>query len=155
MNEQKKAGIDQFMFRDLHPSLFLGTTSDRYAGWLGQVYSKARYEGKLSSRSHSVGGRSFKEEVLPVESVAEYFEHFPVLELDFTFYRPLLSKNLEPAQNYHVLRTYRRYLKDADHLILKVPQVVFARKVRRKGRFTENPDYLNAQLFTGSFMSLL
>jgi uncharacterized protein YecE (DUF72 family) len=32
-------------------------------------------------------GKTFIEEVLPVDSVQEYFEHFPVLEIDFTFYR--------------------------------------------------------------------
>jgi hypothetical protein len=33
-----------------------------------------------------VGDQTFIEKVLPVESVAEYFEPFPVLEIDFTSY---------------------------------------------------------------------
>jgi uncharacterized protein YecE (DUF72 family) len=151
MSETNKVRIKQFMFRNLYPGVFLGTASDRYAGWLGQAYSKERYQGRVSGRSHIVGGKSFKEEVLPVENVVEYFEHFPVLELDFTFYRPLLDNDLAPTQNYHVLRTYGRYLKGADRVILKVPQVVFARKLQTKGRFTKNPDYLNVQLFIRQF----
>jgi len=35
--------------------------------------------------------------------VGEYFEHFPVLEIDFTFYRLLLDQEGQPTQNYHGL----------------------------------------------------
>jgi uncharacterized protein YecE (DUF72 family) len=98
-----------------------------------------------------VGGKSFTEQVLPVDSVEEYFAHFRVLELDFTFYRPLLEGDGQPTQNYHTLRTYRQHLKDADRLILKVPQIVFAQKLRRDGRFVENSDYLNPELFIRQF----
>lgn len=91
------------------------------------------------------------EETLPVESVEEYFEHFSVLELDFTFYRVLLGRDLKPTQNYHVLRTYAKHLGRDDRLILKVPQVIFAQKLWRGGTFLENPDYLSAEVFTRQF----
>ena len=42
---------------------------------------------------------------LPVESVGEYFEYFPILEIDYTFYRPLLESKGSPSSNYHVLKS--------------------------------------------------
>jgi hypothetical protein len=36
---QKTADLSQFKFRDLHPKLSIGTASDRYAGWLGHIYT--------------------------------------------------------------------------------------------------------------------
>ena len=75
---------EEFRFRLLHPKILMGTASDRYAGWIGQIYTKNRYEGPISRRSNKVGGKTFQEEVLAVESVAEYFEHFPVLEINLT-----------------------------------------------------------------------
>ena len=141
--------LDKFLFRDLHPQIKIGTASDRYAGWIGQIYSENNY--KISSRMKSLGGKSFKEEILPVESVKEYFEHFSVLEIDFTFYRPLLDKDLKPTPNFQVLNTYKRYLGKNDRLILKVPQAVFAQRLRKGGKFVENPDYLNAEMFSRQF----
>ena len=31
---------DFYFFRDAHPNLRLGTASDRYAGWIGQIYTR-------------------------------------------------------------------------------------------------------------------
>jgi uncharacterized protein YecE (DUF72 family) len=151
MAEKKGLDIEEFRFRDLHPNVFIGTASDRYAGWIGQIYSGERYGERITRRSKRVGGRTFQEEVLPVESVIEYFRHFSVLELDFTFYRPLLDKSLEPTQNYRVLEAYRKYLEKDDRLILKVPQAVFAQRLRRGGEFIANPDYLNPEVFARHF----
>ena len=86
-----KSQLDKFQFRNLHPQVLIGTASDRYAGWLGQIYSQDRYQGRITKRTKIIGGKSFIEEVLPVDSVAEYFEHFTVLEIDFIFYRPLFQ----------------------------------------------------------------
>lgn len=144
-------GIERFYFRDLHPQVFMGTASDRYAGWIGQIYSEERYGNRVTSRSKTVGGKSLKEEVLPVESVEEYFQHFPVLELDFTFYRPLLDRDLQPTQNFQVLLAYKRHLREEDRLILKVPQAIFAQRLRRGGEFVENPEYLSAKIFVDQF----
>ena len=142
---------DSFAFRGLHPDVSIGTASDRYAGWIGQIYSADRYSNRIKSRQNRVGGQSFVERVLPIESVQEYFEHFGVLELDFTFYRLLSESDGGPTQNYHVLRQYRGYRGEDDPLILKVPQIIFAQKLRRKGGFLENRDYLNAEIFTRQF----
>lgn len=138
-----------FQFRDLNPELAIGTSSDRYAGWIGQIYAEGRY--KTVSRSKKVGGQSFKERVLPIESVAEYFEHFPILELDFTFYRPLLDQNLEPTSSFHTLVSYAEHLKPGDGIILKAPQMVMARSIRAGKSFGENENYLNAKLFIDRF----
>jgi uncharacterized protein YecE (DUF72 family) len=83
-----------------------------YAGWIGQIYSEGRYEKGITRRSHKVGDKTFNEETLPVESVTEYFEHFPLLEIDYTFYRPLLESTGNPTQNFHVLKTYRQHMKE-------------------------------------------
>jgi hypothetical protein len=93
-----EGGRKSFLFRDLHPNIFFGTASDRYAGWIGQVYSAGRYEKGITRRSHKVRDKTFNEETLPVESVTEYFEHFPLLEIDYTFYRLLLGKDGSPLR---------------------------------------------------------
>jgi uncharacterized protein YecE (DUF72 family) len=129
----------------------LGTASDRYAGWIGQVYSEDLYLGRISSRTNKIGGKSFKEMVLPVDSLGEYFDHFRVLEVDYTFYQMLLDKNGNPTRSYHVLRSYRDHLTVDDTLILKVPQVVFARKIRSGSGYAPNETYLNAEDFTHRF----
>ncbi|MCJ7679218.1 MAG: DUF72 domain-containing protein [Candidatus Aminicenantes bacterium] len=143
--------INAYRFRDFHPSLFLGTTSDRYAGWMGQIYTADKYEGRITSRTKVLDGKTYYEEVLPVESVSEYFTHFPALELDFTFYRPLLDQKGEPTSNLKVLETYARYIGSGDSLIVKVPQAVTARKIRKGEIFIDNPDYLDPDLFTRRF----
>ena len=151
MLQQEVLNPEEFKFRGLHPDVSIGTASDRYAGWIGQVYSADRYANRIRSRLHKVGGRSFAERVLPIDSVEEYFEHFGVLELDFTFYRPLVDTDGHPTQNYHALKNYRQHLREGDPLLLKVPQIIFAQKLRRGGKFIENPDYLNADIFAGQF----
>jgi len=144
-------GIEKFQFRNLHPKISIGTASDRYAGWIGQIYSKDRYKNKIKSRSKKLAGKSFQEDVLPVESVEEYFQHFSFLELDFTFYRLLLNGDLQPTTNYHVLSTYKKYLTENDKITLKVPQVIFAKKLWRSGKFIENKDYLATRVFIDQF----
>jgi len=125
--------------------------SDRYAGWIGQIYSEGRYEKGITRRSHKVGDKNFNEETLPVESVSEYFEHFSLLEIDYTFYRLLLEKDGKPTPNFHVLKSYRQHMKDGDFVLLKAPQIVIARKLRRGSAFVENENYLNADIFTKQF----
>jgi uncharacterized protein YecE (DUF72 family) len=148
---RESSKLEHFQFRDLHKNVFMGTASDRYVGWIGQIYSADRYTNGITRRTKSVGGRAFVEEVLPVESVEEYFQHFRVLELDFTFYRLLLDKDGRPTQNFHVLRTYCQHLNKEDQIILKVPQTIFARKLRRRGGYVENEQYLRPEIFTRQF----
>ena len=151
MSERESLDLQHFYFRGLHPRVFLGTASDRYAGWLGQIYSEEGYVDKISRRKKTVGKVPFVEEVLPVDSVEEYFQHFRVLELDFTFYRLLLEEDERPTPNYHVLQKYRQYLREGDAIIVKVPQAVCAQKLWRGGKFVENHTYLNHQIFIRQF----
>jgi uncharacterized protein YecE (DUF72 family) len=151
MGNEKIESIASFQFRDLHPNLFMGTASDRYAGWMGQIYTEERFGRDITRRSKKVGGKTFREEVLPVQSVEEYFRHFRVLELDFTFYLPLLDRVEKPTRVFHLLHTYRQYLKPDDRLVLKAPQVIFARKILRQGKYIENEQYLNPGVFIKQF----
>lgn len=145
------SNLETFHFRDLHPRISLGTASDRYAGWIGQIYSAERYVGRITRRAKKVGGNNFIEEVLPVESVEEYFEHFRTLELDFTFYSPLLEENGTPTSSFHTLQAYRKHLKNQDRLILKAPQIFFARKIRRGKAYIPNEQYLDTKGFMERF----
>lgn len=140
-----------FRFRHVHPQVRIGTATDRYAGWLGQIYTPERYAERITLRTHEVGGRTFTEGILPVDSVEEYFEHFGVLEIDFTYYRPLLDEHLHPTETFHMVRTYAGHLKEDDLLMLKAPQAVVAPRVRRGGGSEANPHYLDAEFFTHRF----
>jgi uncharacterized protein YecE (DUF72 family) len=149
--KQEAAKLDQFLFRDIHPGVFLGTATDRYAGWLGQIYPQKSYAHRLTRRTKRVGGKTYIQEVLPIDSVVDYFEHFRVLELDFTFYQPLLNSRGKPNASYEVLRRYKQYLSRDHAIVLKAPQAVLARKSLRAGKFSENSEYLNPALFTRHF----
>lgn len=151
MDALKTAEIEAFRFRDLHPGLLLGTASDRYAGWMDQIYTRERWINGITRRTKTVGGKHFVEEVLPVASVREYFEHFGVLELDFTFYTPLRDKKGEPTRVYRLVETYCRHLREGDRLVLKAPQPIFARHLYRQGEYLENRDYLNPEAFVRQF----
>ena len=151
MHRHDDFNLNTYHFRGLHPGVFLGTASDRYTGWIGQIYSEGLYEGRVISRSHKIGGKSFREKVLPVDSLAEYFEHFRVVEVDYTFYQLLLDANGAPTQAYQVLQSYRNHLAPGDSVILKVPQRVFAQKVKQGGGYAANERYLDPELFTHQF----
>lgn len=151
MFDREALNPENFLFRGLHPNILMGTASDRYAGWIDQIYSAERYKDRTTRRSHAVGGKPFVEEVLPVESVEEYFEHFRALELDYTFYRPLLDDAGNPTQNYHTLKKYGQHLREGDRIILKAPQEVFAQKIRRGVQYLDNDRYLDADIFKRQF----
>ena len=155
MPDANLSNLETFHFREIHPLISMGTASDRYGGWIGQIYSADRYFGRTTRRSKKVGGKNFVEEVLPVESVEEYFQHFRVLELDFTFYAPLLGENGAPTGSFHALRTYRQHLKEQDRLILKAPQIFFARKIRKANAYLPNEQYLDAKGFRERFYAPL
>ncbi|MBM4331477.1 MAG: hypothetical protein FJ117_09700 [Deltaproteobacteria bacterium] len=67
-----------------------------------------------------------------------YFEHFLLLEIDYTFCRLLLEKDGQPTQNFHVLKSYCQYMKKEDLFLLKGPQNVIARKLRRGSAIVYN-----------------
>lgn len=152
--EQRRQRADRYDFRQIHPHVRFGTASDRYAGWLGQIYPD-RYADQVSSRNRKLKGETYEERTLPVASVRDYFEHFSVLELDFTFYRPLHDDEGEPTNNLFVLAKYADHAPDDAAFLLKAPQMFFARTLRRsqggKTRYVDNPDFLDAEAYVRQF----
>ena len=40
MTISKGLNLQKFKFRGLHPQISIGMASDRYSGWIGQVYTE-------------------------------------------------------------------------------------------------------------------
>ncbi|ARA92575.1 hypothetical protein AWN76_004920 [Rhodothermaceae bacterium RA] len=152
--DARRARLEAFDLRQIHPHVRFGTASDRYAGWIGQIYPTS-YADRVTSRKRALGGQTFEERMLPVESVAHYFEHFEVLELDFTFYRPLHEADGTPTNNAFVLEQYATHAPPEARFLLKAPQVFFSRTLRRsrdgRVRYEDNPAYLDAAAYTRQF----
>jgi uncharacterized protein YecE (DUF72 family) len=148
---ERRAEADAFRFDPIHPNVRFGTASDRYGGWLGQIYPEDEYAGRISTRKRKLGGRSYEERRVPIESVRHYFEHFGVLEIDFTFYRPLREADGDPSSNYHVLSNYAEHAPDDARFLVKAPQMFFARSLRRSGEFIDNTDFLDRDAYLRTF----
>jgi len=141
---------EKYLFRSLHPLISIGTASDRYRGWTGQIYTEELYRGQITSRTNRVGAKSFREEVLPVDSVREYFQHFRVLEIDYTFYAPLIE-NGAPTPCANTLKQYSMRMGTEDSVLLKAPQMFFAQKLRRGKDYAPNENYLASEAFIRQF----
>ena len=154
--EARRAEAERYDVRGVHPLLQFGSASDRYAAWIGQVYPRDVWAGEVTTRQKRVGGRSFEERLLPVASVEDYFLHFGVLEIDATYYRPLIEETGKPSPNLFLLEHYAEAAPASARFLLKAPQQVVARRLRRKveGRwaFVENEAYLDAAVFTRQFV---
>jgi hypothetical protein len=59
MCQDVKNDLEKLRFWRLHPQVRLGTASDRYAGWLGQIYTQERYQGRIGQRTKVVGKHTF------------------------------------------------------------------------------------------------
>jgi len=145
--------LDDFDFRDFHPNLRFGTASDRYAGWIGQIYNR---DWGNSKRKRRLGGKVFDEVTLPVASTEEYFEHFDIVEIDFTFYRPLVDHLGKATPNFFVLDNYAKHAPDHAKFLLKAPRDFFARKLRRskdkKVYFIDNESFLDGDQYIEQFL---
>lgn len=152
--DERLKQIEAFDFRQVHPHARFGTASDRYAGWIGQIYPQ-EYATKISSRKRRLGGRSYEEQTLPIESVRDYFRCFRVLEIDYTYYRPLRDEEGEPTSNYWVLSQYAEHAPPEAAFYLKVPRTYFSRTLRRgRGKdveYVDNPEFLNAERYLAEF----
>lgn len=144
------ADLEQYDFRRLHPAIRFGTASDRYAGWVGQIYPEGAYA--ISSRSRRLGGVTYQERQVPIASVADYFEHFECLELDFTFYRPLLEADGSAGSNYFVLRNYAEAAPPHARFFVKAPQLYAARRIWSSGGFDANERYLDVEGYRERFL---
>ena len=150
INDEVLQCAERYLFRHVHPLISIGTASDRYRGWTGQIYSEELYREQITSRTNRVGSKSFREEVLPVDSVLEYFQHFKVLEIDYTFYAPLIENGV-PTPCANTLKQYSMRMRPEDRVFLKAPQMFFARKLRRGKDYAPNEHYLASDAFTRQF----
>lgn len=152
--DERRQHAERYDFRSIHPHLRVGTASDRYAGWIGQVYPE-HYADQVSSRKRKLKGETYEERTLPVASVRDYFNHFGTLEIDFTFHRPLLDDEEEPTNNFFVLSTYADHAPSDASFFLKAPQPYFARTLRRSRggevKYVDNPTFLDAEAYVRQF----
>ena len=154
--EERRAQADRYDVRGLHPNVRLGSASDRTAGWIGQVYPRDVWAGEVVSKPKRVGRETLDDRTLPVASVEDYFLHFPTLEIDFTYYRPLLEPSGTPSPGLFQLQQYTDASPAQSRFVLKAPSTFLARRLRRKvdGRtaYVENPDFLDAEAFEARFL---
>lgn len=121
--------------------IFIGTSSWKYEGWLGQIYTRERYlvRGAFSQRRFQA------------ECLAEYAETFPVVGGDFSFYQ-------FPSESY-----WRRLFASVPgnlHFGLKVPEQITVKIWPSHDRYgahggQTNPSFLNVELLEQAFLKRL
>ena len=151
-------GHPAYDFRNLGDHVRMGTASDRYASWRGQIYSP-RWDDEIKKSKKTLAGKKYDVEQVPIDSIEEYYEHFTVSELDFTFYAPLFREDGGPSRTFGTLDHYAHFAPAEARFLLKAPQEFSARKVRRRGkedgkvRWIHNENYLNARAFDERFLT--
>jgi len=136
-----RAGLAARLRALAEQGVWIGTSSWKYDGWLGQIYTSDRYETR---------GR-FSHKRFQAECLAEYAETFPVVCGDFSFYQ-------FPSPEY-----WGKFFASAPaHLqfALKVPEEVTAEVFPNHPRYgaragTENESYLNADALQALFLEPL
>jgi uncharacterized protein YecE (DUF72 family) len=121
--------------------VYLGTSSWKYEGWLGQIYTPERYFTR---------GR-FSRKKFEGECLAEYAETFPAVCGDFSFYQ-------FPTESY-----WQRLFLSAPGTLqfaLKVPEEITVRQWPTHARYgsrggQENESFLDASLFERAFLKPL
>jgi uncharacterized protein YecE (DUF72 family) len=122
-------------------NILIGTSSWKYEGWIGQIYSRTRY---------STRGR-FSQKRFNDECLAEYAETFPIVCGDFSFYQ-------FPSESY-----WRRLFASAPATLqfaFKVPEDVTVKQFPRHPRYgaragDNNSSFLDAALFQTAFLDVL
>jgi uncharacterized protein YecE (DUF72 family) len=122
-------------------NIFIGTSSWKYEGWLGQIYSRDRYltRGRFSQKR-------FNDECL-----GEYAETFPIVCGDFSFYQ-------FPTESY-----WSKLFGSAPaklQFAFKAPEDVTVKQFPRHPRYgpragDDNSSFLDAALFQSAFLDLL
>ncbi|MFM8458286.1 MAG: DUF72 domain-containing protein, partial [Chthoniobacterales bacterium] len=122
-------------------NLYLGTSSWKYEGWLGQIYDEQRYltRGKLSTKRFET------------ECLDEYAEIFPSVCVDAGYYR-------FPSEKY--LANLCAQVPDGFRLSHKVTDEITVKKFPKLDRFgdragLDNEHFLNAKLFIDAFLGPL
>lgn len=122
-------------------NIYFGTSSWKYPGWLGSVYTPERYFTR---------GR-FSQKKFEAECLAEYAETFPVVCGDFSFYQ-------FPSAAY-----WQRLFAGAPpqlQFAFKAPEEITVRTWPSHARYgpragAENPSFLDAGLFQRAFLEPL
>ena len=120
------------------------------AGWTRFIHARGIKTASPGEPKKSAGP-IFRKRPCRWKAWTEYFEHFSVLEIDFTFYSLLLDPDGQPAKNFHVLKTYAQNISEKDRVVLKVPQAISAQKIRHGKSFVANATYLDPEIFTKQF----
>ncbi len=122
-------------------NIFIGTSSWKYEGWIGQIYSRDRYLAR---------GR-FSERRFQAECLREYAATFPIVCGDFSFYQ-------FPAESY-----WQRLFGSAPPTLkyaFKVPEEVTVKLFPTHPRYgtragERNASFLDALLLRNAFLDLL
>jgi uncharacterized protein YecE (DUF72 family) len=143
---EEPAGFDRQRLRDrlaglARQNIFIGTSSWKYEGWFGQIYSRQRYltRGRFSQKR-------FQDECL-----SEYAETFPVVCGDFSFYQ-------FPSESY-----WRKLFGSAPATLqfaFKAPEELTVKQFPRHPRYgaragDDNSSFLDAALLQSAFLDLL
>jgi len=121
--------------------VFIGTSSWKYPGWLGQIYNE---------RNYLVRGK-FSEKRFQAECLAEYAATFPIVCGDFSFYQ-------FPSEQYwaRLFHSAPASLKYAFKIPEEITVRVFPTHPRYGSRAGEtNPTFLDALLLRNVFLDLL
>lgn len=124
-----------------HENILIGTSSWKYQGWIGQIYSRDRYLTR---------GR-FSEKRFNDECLNEYAETFPIVCGDFSFYQ-------FPSPDY-----WRKLFASAPaklQFAFKAPEDVSVKQFPRHPRYgpragDTNSSFLDAGIFQSAFLDLL
>ena len=121
--------------------IYIGTSSWKYEGWLGQIYTRDRYLAR----------GKFSQKLFEAECLAEFAETFPVVCGDFSFYQfptPEFWKKLFTSAPERL------------QFALKVPEEVTVEVFPRHPRYgpragRTNESYLNVDAFRTMFLEPL
>ena len=121
--------------------IFIGTSSWKYEGWIGQIYSRNRYLAR----------GKFSQKLFEAECLREYASTFPIVCGDFSFYQ-------FPAEAYWT-RLFRS-APDSLKFAFKVPEEITVKMFPIHPRYgpragEDNESFLNAALFKSGFLDLL
>jgi uncharacterized protein YecE (DUF72 family) len=143
---EEKPAFDRDMLRDRLSKLaarniFVGGSSWKYEGWIGQVYSRARYQ---------VRGR-FSKRLFEDTCLSEYASVFPAVCGDFSFYQ-------FPAANFWA-KLFRQ-TPSSFRWGFKIPEQITAPVWPVHPRYgalagLENPTFLDAGLLETAFLQAL
>jgi uncharacterized protein YecE (DUF72 family) len=136
-----RAGLSSRLSALAAENIFIGTSSWKYEGWFGQIYTRDRYltRGRFSQKR-------FNDECL-----AEYAETFPIVCGDFSFYQ-------FPSPDY-----WRKLFSSAPEALqfaFKVPEDVTVKQFPKHPRYgpragDDNASFLNPDLLRDGFLDLL